>query len=116
MELYLANPNAGAKESEDRLIGAFITSEHLDLYDMDRYLNDHASQVMNGDSITVGRGSKYEGKLVATVDKEAGESTSQWKISFGDTKGEYILLPLTRMKREMRQQKISVQLESVLHI
>lgn len=92
----LANPDAGAKESEDRLIGAFITSEHLDLYDMDRYLNDHASQVINGDSITVGRGSKYEGKLVATVDKEAGESASQWKISFGDTEGEYILLPLTR--------------------
>lgn len=92
----LANPDAGAKESEDRLIGAFITSEYLDLYDMDRYLNDHASQVINGDSITVGRGSKYEGKLVATVDKEAGESASQWKISFGDTEGEYILLPLTR--------------------
>lgn len=96
----LALPDAGIQEGGDRLIGAFITSVHLDLYDMEGYLNDHASQVMRGDSITVGSGSKYEGKLVATVDKEAGESASQWKISFGDIEGEYILMPLNRDEEE----------------
>lgn len=96
----LALPDAGTQEGGDRLIGAFVTSEHLDLYDMESYLNDHASQVMSGDSITVGSGSKYEGKLVATVDKEAGESASQWKISFGDIEGEYILMPLNRDEEE----------------
>lgn len=89
----LAIPDAGSEEGGDRLIGAFITSEHLDLYDMESYLNDHASQLMSGDSITVGGGSKYEGKLVATVDKEAGEDVSRWKITFGDIEGEYILMP-----------------------
>ena len=91
----LAVPEAGTDGNGDRLIGAFITSEYLDLYDMEGYLNDHASSLMNNSSITIGNDSRYEGKLVATVDKEGAQSSSEWKISFGDIKGEYILMPVT---------------------
>ena len=65
----LAVPDAGTDGNGDRLIGAFITSEYLDLYDMEGYLNDHASSLVNNSSITIGNDSRYEGKLVATVDK-----------------------------------------------
>ena len=91
----LAVPEAGTDGNGDRLIGAFITSEYLDLYDMEGYLNDHAASLMNNSSITIGNDSRYEGKLVATVDKEGAQSSSEWKISFGDIKGEYILMPVT---------------------
>ena len=91
----LAVPDAGTDGNGDRLIGAFITSEYLDLYDMEGYLNDHASSLVNNSSITIGNDSRYEGKLVATVDKEGAQSSSEWKISFGDVKGEYILMPVT---------------------
>ena len=91
----LAVPDAGTDGNGDRLIGAFITSEYLDLYDMEGYLNDHAASLMNNSSITIGNDSRYEGKLVATVDKEGAQSSSEWKISFGDIKGEYILMPVT---------------------
>ena len=37
----------------------------------------------------------YELLSVATVDKEGAQSSSEWKISFGDIKGEYILMPVT---------------------
>ena len=94
----LAVPDAGADGNGDRLIGAFITSEYLDLYDMEGYLNDHAASLMNNSSITIGNDSRYEGKLVATVDKEGAQSSSEWKISFGDIKGEYILMPVTEDK------------------
>ena len=43
----LAVPEAGTDGNGDRLIGAFITSEYLDLYDMEGYLNDHAASLMN---------------------------------------------------------------------
>ena len=41
----LAVSDAGTDGNGDRLIGAFITSEYLDLYDMEGYLNDHASSL-----------------------------------------------------------------------
>ena len=50
----LAVPEAGTDGNGDRLIGAFITSEYLDLYDMEGYLNDHAASLMNNSSITIG--------------------------------------------------------------
>ena len=90
----LAVPDAG-KSTSDRLIGAFITTEYLDLYDMDSYLSDHASSLADGSSITVGEESKYQGKLQATVDKSQGEDIFSWKISFGNIEGQYLLMPVT---------------------
>ena len=49
------------------MIGVFITTEYLDLYDMESYLNDHASSLVNDGSITLGNDSKYEGKLFAEL-------------------------------------------------
>ncbi|MDD5804740.1 hypothetical protein ACTQWG_16480 [Blautia sp. HCP3S3_H10_1] len=92
----LAVPDAGTEGQGDQLIGAFITSEYLDLYDMEGYLNDHASSLMRNDSITIGSDERYEGKLMATVDKGEGKPSSEWKISFGNIKGEYMLMPVTR--------------------
>ncbi len=44
---------------------------------MEGYLNDHAASLMNNSSITIGNDSRYEGKLVATVDKEGAQSSSE---------------------------------------
>ena len=35
--------------SQDRLVGAFITTEYLDLMDMEAYLNDHLDEVTKGE-------------------------------------------------------------------
>lgn len=91
----LAVPDAGTEGGSDRLIGVFITTEFLDLYDMESYLNDHASSLVNDGSITLGNDSKYEGKLVANVEKGEDDSPSEWKISFGDTEGQYMLMPVS---------------------
>ena len=39
--------------SQDRLVGAFITTEYLDLMDMEAYLNDHLDDVKKGGEILV---------------------------------------------------------------
>ena len=41
----LAVPDEGMVAGGDRLIGAFITWEYLDLYDMDAFFQDHAGQL-----------------------------------------------------------------------
>ena len=91
----LAVPYAGEEGSGDRMIGAFITTEYLDLYDMESYLNDHASSLVNDGSITLGNDSKYEGKLFADVEKGEADSPSEWKISFGNMDGQYMLMPVS---------------------
>lgn len=91
----LAVPDAGKEGSGDQLIGAFITSEFLDLYDMESYLDDHASSLVNGSSVTLETDSKYAGKLLANVEKGESGSPSGWKISFGSLEGQYMLMPIS---------------------
>ncbi len=90
----LAVPNAGEEGGKDRLIGAFITSESLDLFDIDAYVEDHAFQLAQKEEITVTNGGKYEGKLYATIDKSGGEEPSDWKISFDDIEGIRMFSPI----------------------
>lgn len=83
----LAVPGAGEDGEGDRLIGAFITTEYLDLFDMDSYLNDHVSDFLNNQEVTVTDTSGYEEKLYAEIDKSGGEEPSDWQVSFGDIRG-----------------------------
>ncbi len=64
----LAQADTGSAPSEDRLVGVLVTTEHLDLFDFDRYLNDNLYTVLNsGGDITVsGDTSAYEGRLYAS--------------------------------------------------
>ena len=38
-------------QSQDRLVGVFVTTEHLDLFDMESYLRDNANQLLGGGDI-----------------------------------------------------------------
>lgn len=85
----LAREDAGeeGQVNTDRLVGAFITTEHLDLFDMEAYINDNIDEVMEGGTISVGNNSKYDGRIYATVDKHDSTEPSDWEISFGDVEG-----------------------------
>ena len=50
----------------DMLIGVFITEEHLDLFDMEAYLNDNLDSIMSGKEIGPGEQAAYEGRIYAT--------------------------------------------------
>ena len=56
----LAKEDAANDSSKDRMIGAFITDEYLDLYNE---------------------------RLYATIDKQGSKDPADWDISFGDVKG-----------------------------
>lgn len=60
--------------NQDKLVGYVVTTEHLDLFDMESYLEDHLNEIMDGVEIT-GDTSAYQGRLYAqeVVEKSTTE-------------------------------------------
>lgn len=52
--------------SKDRLIGVFITTEHLDLFDFESYFQDNANKVLSGGEISSSDSAPFQGRLYAT--------------------------------------------------
>lgn len=83
--------------TQDRLIGVLITKEALDLYDMDRYLDDHLVDLLDGGEIAPGV--EYAQKLYATLaartltNDETGETTEICEYTFEDTDGMALMAP-----------------------
>ncbi len=62
----LAQPDLGSTNN-DKLIGLYITTEHLDLFDHDKFLNDNIKNVADGKMVSDEDTSKYQGRLYATL-------------------------------------------------
>lgn len=79
----------------DRLIGAYITREYLDLFDMEGYLNNHAGLLEKG-SITVGpgQGEEYRGRIYAALEKKDGQGTPEYV--FEGIEGIPFFMPLVK--------------------
>ncbi len=56
------------EDSEDQLVGVFITTEYLDLMDMDAYLNDHLNELEDGATLTVEGDTRAYQERVYAVD------------------------------------------------
>lgn len=86
----LAKEDAGgeAQVNTDRLVGAFVTTEYLDLFDMDAYLNEHAEEVMgSGSDGRMIDGREYSRRMYATIDYHNSTEPQDWEIRFGDVEG-----------------------------
>lgn len=88
----LAKPDKTEGAENDRLIGVFITTEHLDLFDFSRYLNDNAAKMKGGNITIDGENNKYQGRLYATlkdksyIDPDGNTKTTQEYV-FENVKG-----------------------------
>lgn len=75
-------------ESKDRLIGVFITTEYLDLFDFESYFQDNADKMISSREISKSDSAPYECKLYATLvddpytNPETGEITIEKKYVF----------------------------------
>ncbi|HHU91095.1 MAG TPA: hypothetical protein GXZ22_08595 [Clostridiaceae bacterium] len=64
----LAIEDKGEIKSKDRLIGVFVTEEHLDLFDMEEFFKDNAHKLFNGSSTNMDyNNKKYQKRLYATL-------------------------------------------------
>lgn len=64
----LADPAKGEPAAQgDRLIGAFVTREPLDLFDFESYFNDNEGALLSGGTMGEIEGGAYEGRLYAAL-------------------------------------------------
>lgn len=74
--------------ADDRLIGVVITTEHLDLFDFEGYLEDNGEKILFGSQIDESQQAKYQGRLYATLvdrsytDQETGQVTVSKEFIF----------------------------------
>lgn len=79
--------------SKDRLIGVFITTEYLDLFDSESYVKDNADKVLSGGELGSSDSAQYQGKLYAILvdkpytDPETGETATTKKFVFDGIEG-----------------------------
>jgi len=97
----LALPEGEGTE-RDRLIGCFITTEHLDLFDFEAYFNDNAHKLVNGGEITLdGDTAAYRNRIYAELydetytDSEGVEHTTQ-NYRFPELEGIAYFAPMIR--------------------
>lgn len=93
----LAREDGMAEKSADKLIGAFVTYEHIDLFDMEGFLNDNA-KVSGGEFVIEGNLQKYNGRLYATrkdtvETTEEGEKYTKTTYEFEGIEGVGLLAP-----------------------
>lgn len=89
----LAREDAGGNPHEDKLIGVFITTEYIDLFDFEGYLNNNLGNFRGGEIVMDGKPDKYQGRLYASLvprtltSEETGETTEIMEYVFEDIKG-----------------------------
>ena len=70
----LAREDTGTGEFGDKMVGVFVTTEHLDLFDMEGFLTDNPKVLSGGQTSLSGDDQQYQGRLYATHVKRLYES------------------------------------------
>lgn len=75
----LARTDLQEEAQADRLIGMYITQEYLDLFDSEKYFNDHMGQLMSGKNLVVDEAESraYENRIYA-VYQETGKGPGEF--------------------------------------
>ena len=103
----LAKEDAGANAHEDRLIGIFITTEYIDLFDFESYLNDNFNSFQGGEINIGGRNTqKYQGRFYAVLvprthtNEETGETILTHEYVFEGIQGIQYCVPTIEATEE----------------
>lgn len=64
----LAREDEAQEQSHDRLVGVFVTEEHLDLFDFEAYFNDHAEELISGGKTVIENTQGYEQRIYANME------------------------------------------------
>lgn len=82
-----------APDRDDRLIGAFVTTEHLELYDMDSQISDSLNRTNFTGDLELDYDAKYDGRLYAksvtksSIDSKTGEAHEYTSFEFEGREG-----------------------------
>lgn len=65
----LALPEEETAQGRDRMVGVFVTTEYLDLFDAEAYFQEHAAELLNGGEISADEQKLYQNVLFAEEDE-----------------------------------------------
>jgi len=79
----------------DRLVGVFVTREHLNLFDMEAYLQDNAGKILNGGELLAEDSAEYSQRISAELvpeewTDEEGNVHTTWQYQFPDLEGQLL--------------------------
>jgi len=97
----LAREDVGRNAFDDRLIGVFITTEFIDLFDFESFLSENIRDFRGGEINVDGNAQAYQGRLYATqiprtlIDEETGEAMQTVDFIFEGIDGiMFLVLPI----------------------
>lgn len=91
----LAKEEAELQQERDRLIGVYMTTDYLDTFDFERYMEENIGDIMNGGEVSIDSNeqSSYQNRIYATVveevfvDEVSGEKVTHQSYKFKDLEG-----------------------------
>ena len=89
-------PQTEEKDNPPRLAGVYITTEPINLFDMEAYIEEKLSTALNGGTVSPEDAEKYGGKICAEVVEktftEDGETVTTYDYTFPGLEGKGMLL------------------------
>lgn len=84
----------------DKLIGVFVTEEHLNLFDMEAYLEDNLNIIMSGKELSASEQAEYEGRIYATPQGYLENGEPDGYFTFEGLEGYAYFVPLVETENE----------------
>ena len=117
----LAREDAGFREHEDRLIGMFITTEFLDLFDFEGFFNQNARNMPIGGLISGVNAENFQGRIYAslvsrTLSDEGNNPVSEiYEFMFEGIEGFAIFAPMIPAADD-RESHIGVTVDDAVNV
>ncbi len=91
----LAKEEAELQQEKDKLIGVYMTTDYVDTFDFERYLEENIGDIMNGGEVVIegDEQSSYQNRIYATIvdevatDEVSGETITHQSYKFEDLEG-----------------------------
>jgi len=91
----LAKEETALAQEKDKLIGVYMTTEYVDAFDFERYMEENRGDIMNGGEVVIegDEQNSYQNRIYATiveevsVDEVSGEKLTHQSYKFKDLEG-----------------------------
>lgn len=100
----LAKEEAELQQEKDKLIGVYMTTDYVDTFDFERYLEENIGDIMNGEEVSIegAEQSSYQNRIYATIveevsiDEVSGEKIIHQSYKFKDLEGMGYYAPIMK--------------------
>ena len=112
----LAKEEAELQQERDKLIGVYMTTEYVDTFDFERYMEENIGDIMHGGEVFIesDEQSSYQNRIYATIveevatDEVSGETITHLSYKFENLEGMGYYAPLMK-EEEYRNTYVAIE-------